>query len=314
MMTIADTLVAIRSTRRRTTSVVIRDVEEETRRATSISIVQSQEKGKGKMVEPKPTPKNLIKAQIQRDAEIAQRLFEKEQAQFKRKQMIARERDAEQEANDAALIEQMKDIHARMDAYELLVERLQQEVREPFTIEEKSRMLVEMIVERKRFFAAHRAEQIRNKPPTRAQLKNKMVTYLKQMGNKKGKAEGSRKKTVVRKRIGEKLDDESVKRQKIEDDAEKEVLIAYLDIILGDDEAINDESLSAKYPIIDWKTHALSKDKMYYEIIRGDGSTKSYKIFTEMLDDFDRQDVLDLYRLVKDRFETASPEGYDRLL
>ncbi|GKB36583.1 hypothetical protein Tco_0881525 [Tanacetum coccineum] len=47
---------------------------------------------------------------------------------------------------------------------------------------------------------------------------------------------------------------------------------------------------------------------------RGDGSTKFYKIFTEMLDDFDKQDVLDLYRLVKERFETASLEGYDRLL
>ncbi|GJV03890.1 hypothetical protein Tco_1337459 [Tanacetum coccineum] len=34
----------------------------------------------------------------------------------------------------------------------------------------------------------------------------------------------------------------------------------------------------------------------------------------EMPDDFDRQDVLDLYRLVKERFETASLEGYDRLL
>ncbi|GKB70423.1 hypothetical protein Tco_0931835, partial [Tanacetum coccineum] len=41
-------------------------------------------------------------------------------------------------------------------------------------------------------------------------------------------------------------------------------------------------------------------DKMYYEIIRANRSTKSYKIFTEMLDDFDRQDVLDLYRLVKE--------------
>ncbi|GJS35179.1 hypothetical protein Tco_0533561, partial [Tanacetum coccineum] len=30
--------------------------------------------------------------------------------------------------------------------------------------------------------------------------------------------------------------------------------------------------------------------------------------------DFDRQDVLDLYRLVKKRFKTASPEGYHRLL
>ncbi|GJV82781.1 hypothetical protein Tco_1522679 [Tanacetum coccineum] len=222
----------------------------------------------------------------------------------------------------------MEDIQARMDADELLVERLQQEEREQFTIEEKSRMLVEMIAERKRFFAAQRAEQIRNNPPTRAQLRNKMLYEREQKwindfvpidsevvkDSGKGKAEGSIKKTVSRKRTGEKLDDESVKRQKIEDDAEKEALRAYLDIISGDDEAINVESLATKYPIVDWKTHALSEDKMYYEIIRGDGSTKSYKIFTKMLDDFDRQDVLDLYRLVKERFKIASPEGYDRLL
>ncbi|GJZ86290.1 hypothetical protein Tco_0657900 [Tanacetum coccineum] len=43
-------------------------------------------------------------------------------------------------------------------------------------------MLVEMIAERKRLFTVQRAEQIRNKPPTRAQLRNKMVTYLKHMG------------------------------------------------------------------------------------------------------------------------------------
>ncbi|GJZ95486.1 hypothetical protein Tco_0667820 [Tanacetum coccineum] len=45
-----------------------------------------------------------------------------------------------------------------------------------------------------------------------------------------------------------------------------------------------------------------------------DGSTKFYKIFTAMLDDFDRQDVLDLYRLVKERFKITSPKGCDRLL
>ncbi|GKA45703.1 hypothetical protein Tco_0738499 [Tanacetum coccineum] len=76
MMTIADTLVATRSTRTRTTSEIIHDVEEEPRRATSVPTVQSQDKGKGKMMEPEPTLKNPIKAQIQRDADIAQRLFE----------------------------------------------------------------------------------------------------------------------------------------------------------------------------------------------------------------------------------------------
>ncbi|GJY35994.1 hypothetical protein Tco_0421372 [Tanacetum coccineum] len=59
----------------------------------------------------------------------------------------------------------------------------------------------------------------------------------------------------------------SVKRHKIEDDAKKEELRAYLDIIPRDDEAVNVESLATKYPIVDWKTHALSEDKMYYEII-----------------------------------------------
>nr|GEX70221.1 hypothetical protein [Tanacetum cinerariifolium] len=52
----------------------------------------------------------------------------------------------------------------------------------------------------------------------------------------------------------------------------------------------------------------------FYQIIRSDGSTRYYKIFSAMVDDFDRQDVLDLYMLVKERFETTSPEGYDRLL
>ncbi|GKE18608.1 hypothetical protein Tco_1426185 [Tanacetum coccineum] len=183
MTTIADTLVAIRSARPRTTSVMIRNVEEEPRRATPVPTVQSQDKGKGKMVEPEPTPKNPRKAQIQMDEELAQRLFEEEQAQFEKEQRIAREKAAEQEAKDAALIEQMEDVQARMDADELLAERLQQEEREQFTVDEQARMLVDLIAERKKFFAAQRAEQIRNKPPTRAQLRNKMVTYLKHMGN-----------------------------------------------------------------------------------------------------------------------------------
>ncbi|GKE43622.1 hypothetical protein Tco_1470906 [Tanacetum coccineum] len=130
MTTIVDTLVAIRSARPRTTSVMIHNVEEEPRRATPVPTVQSQDKGKGKMVEHEPTPKNPRKAQIQMDEELAQRLFEEEQAQFEREQRIARERVAEQEAKDDALIEQIEDVQARMDADELLAERLQEQERE----------------------------------------------------------------------------------------------------------------------------------------------------------------------------------------
>ncbi|GKD82267.1 hypothetical protein Tco_1349106, partial [Tanacetum coccineum] len=61
-------------------------------------------------------------------------------------------------------------------------------------------------------------------------------------------------------------------------------------------------------------THVMAETFMYYQIIRADGGSKNYKIFSEMLDDFDRQDVLDLHRLVKARYRTSSPEGYDLML
>ncbi|GJZ87522.1 hypothetical protein Tco_0659132 [Tanacetum coccineum] len=88
----------------------------------------------------------------------------------------------------------------------------------------------------------------------------------------------------------------------------------YLPQTYGNDGAINVESLATKYPIVDWKTHILNENMMYYQIIRENGSSKNYKIFSEMLNDFDRQDVIDLHRLVNERYETTSPEGYDLLL
>ncbi|GJX21808.1 hypothetical protein Tco_0226253, partial [Tanacetum coccineum] len=122
-------------------------------------------------------------------------------------------------------------------------------------------------------------------------------------------AQDRKKSKSSKKRTRAILDDESVKRQKVEDDAEKAELKVCLEIVLGDDSVVNIESLATKYPIVDWKTHILAEDIIYYQIIRANGSFKHYKIFSAILDDFDRQDVLDLYRLVKERFETTSPEG-----
>ncbi|GKB57509.1 hypothetical protein Tco_0913695 [Tanacetum coccineum] len=126
-------------------------------------------------------------------------------------------------------------------------------------------------------------------------------------------AGGRRKKSLARKRARETLSEESAKKQKLEDDTEKEELQVYLNIV-PEEESLNIESLATKYPIVDWETQILANDKYYYQIKRADGSVKHYKIFSAMLYDFDRQDVLELYRLVKERFQTASPEGYDLLL
>ncbi|GJY03160.1 hypothetical protein Tco_0361312 [Tanacetum coccineum] len=116
-----------------------------------------------------------------------------------------------------------------------------------------------------------------------------------------------RKKSLPRKR-------RIVKRQKLEEDAEKEELKGFLDIIPREDVAEDVESLSTKYPIVDWKTYTLTENFMYYQIFRGDGSSKNYKVLSEMLEDFDRQDVEELYRLVKERYSASRPEGYDLML
>ncbi|GJW03621.1 putative reverse transcriptase domain-containing protein [Tanacetum coccineum] len=104
------------------------------------------------------------------------------------------------------------------------------------------------------------------------------------------------------------------KRQKVELDDEKEDLKGYLDIVPREDVAEDVESLSTKYPIMDWKTCVLTENFMYYQIFRGDGSSKNYKVLSEMLEDFDRQDVMDLHRLVKERYSASRPEGYDLML
>ncbi|GJU26086.1 hypothetical protein Tco_1164707 [Tanacetum coccineum] len=49
------------------------------------------------------------------------------------------------------------------------------------TIEERSRLFVELMNRRKKHFAKLRLEEIRRKPPTKAQKRNKMSTYLKNM-------------------------------------------------------------------------------------------------------------------------------------
>ncbi|GJS50762.1 hypothetical protein Tco_0624124 [Tanacetum coccineum] len=126
-------------------------------------------------------------------------------------------------------------------------------------------------------------------------IQEEMKEVVKESGAK-------RKKSLPRKR-------RIVKRQKLEEDAEKEELKGFLDIIPREDV----ESLSIKYPIIDWKTYTLTENFMYYQIFRGDGSSKNYKVLSEMLEDFDRQDVEELYRLFR-KYRASRPEGYDLML
>ncbi|GKE90988.1 hypothetical protein Tco_1572083 [Tanacetum coccineum] len=93
-------------------------------------------------------------------------------------------RKQEKEAN-IALIESWDNTQAMMEANFELAQRLQTEEQGEITIKERSRLFVELMNKRKKHFAILRAEEKRSKPPTKAQKRNQMSTYLKNMGGYK---------------------------------------------------------------------------------------------------------------------------------
>ncbi|GKD15826.1 ribonuclease H-like domain-containing protein [Tanacetum coccineum] len=76
-------------------------------------------------------------------------------------------------------------VQAMIEDDRLLAERLQAREQEELTDEEKARLFVELLEKRKKHFSELRAQEKRNKPPTKAQKKSTMLSYLKHMAGYK---------------------------------------------------------------------------------------------------------------------------------
>ncbi|GJT22722.1 hypothetical protein Tco_0892659 [Tanacetum coccineum] len=63
--------------------------------------------------------------------------------------------------------------------------KCKQKNKKKLSIEEKSKLFVQLLEARKKHFAAMRAQEERNKPQTKAQKRNTMSTYLKNMAGYK---------------------------------------------------------------------------------------------------------------------------------
>nr|GEW97710.1 hypothetical protein [Tanacetum cinerariifolium] len=66
------------------------------------------------------------------------------------------------------------------------------------------------------------------------------------------------------------------------------------------------EALQVKYPLIDWEIYSKGS-RTYWKIIRVGGITQAYKSFEDMVKDFDKEDLDALWRLTKEKFNTAMP-------
>nr|GEY13847.1 hypothetical protein [Tanacetum cinerariifolium] len=89
------------------------------------------------------------------------------------------------------------------------------------------------------------------------------------------------------------LEQESAKKQKVDDDQEAAKLNRCLEIVPNDkdDVTIDATPLSSKSPtIIDYKIHKEGR-KSYFQIIKADGSSQMYYTFSKMLKNFNKEDL-----------------------
>ncbi|GJY12484.1 hypothetical protein Tco_0381793 [Tanacetum coccineum] len=288
-ITLAQALEALKTLKPKVKVIIFQEPGKSTT-TTTISSQQSQDKGKGIMIE-EPVKPIKKKVQIMLDEEVALKLQAQEQ--------------------------------------------------EKLSVEEKAKLFQQLLEQRRKHFDAKSAEENRNKPPTQAQQRKIMCTYLKNMEGKKlkdlkNKSFNSIQKMVdiafkrvntfvdfrtdlvegSSKRAGEELEQESTKKQKVDEDKDTAKLQSLMEFIPDEEEvAIDAVPLATKSTkIVDWKIHKEGK-KSYYQIVRADEKSQMYMIFSQMLKSFDREDLEDLYKLVKARYgSTRLVESMDYLL
>ncbi|GJZ11236.1 putative ribonuclease H-like domain-containing protein [Tanacetum coccineum] len=283
-LTLAQTLIEIKSAKSKIKEVVIGEPSESTTR-TRPQQLPSKDKGKGIMEEPeKPTKK---KDQIRHDEEVAQRLQAQMQAELEEEDRLVRQR--EEEAN----IVLWDNVQAMIDADYQMAQ--QAEEQEKLSIKEKSKLFVKLLEARKKHFAAIRAKEKRNKPPTKAQKRNTMSTYLKNMTGYKHNQLKNKSfddiqklfdKTMRRVNTFVDMDTELVEGNEVDEDKKTAEIQRLIKVVPDKYEvAIDAIPLRTKPPsIVDYKIHKKGKIT-YYQIIKADGSSK---ILTRLEESYDR--------------------------
>ncbi|GJW67456.1 hypothetical protein Tco_0121880 [Tanacetum coccineum] len=200
---------------------------------------------------------------------------------------------------------------------------------------------------RKKHFAKLRAEEIRRKPPTKAQKRNQMSTYLKNMAGYKHSqlksksydeiqklfdkemkrvntfvdmnsevVKGSETRTEESsKRAGDKLESDKSKKQKIDehveaekdDDLEEEEMKKHMEIVQDEEEIKIDAIPLATKPPMIVEYKIDKEGKNGFYHLRADGSLKRYSSIIRMLQGIDIEDLETLWKLIKEKYGINRP-------
>ncbi|GJU86149.1 hypothetical protein Tco_1293695 [Tanacetum coccineum] len=236
---------------------------------------------------------------------VEAKVDEKDEQRTKLDDSTAGEAVTTTSVEDSAAPTTIKEITLARTAFQIKQEEL--------TDKEKAKLFMELMLKRRKHFAALKAQEKRNRPPTKEQKRTQMSTYLKHMAmgykvqeSKEKKEEGreetakdNRKKMLGRKRVGKEQQQESSKKQKVEKEKESnkgdevdEAELKKLSMIKKDEDiAIDAIPLATKLLVnIDYKLH---KEGMmvHYQLIRANRSSKRYSSMIRILQGIDKEDL-----------------------
>nr|GEX87603.1 hypothetical protein [Tanacetum cinerariifolium] len=169
--------------------------------------------------------KEVDAAQIQLDEEVALKLHTELQAKFNKEQRIAKERAQQEVEANIALIESYDDVQAKIDADYQLAESLQAKEQQELNDEEKAKLFMQLLEKRRKFCKERKKltdlknksfESIRKMFDRTFKRVNTFVDYKTKLVEESSKKAEEEVTEGSSKRAGTELEQESVKKQKID--------------------------------------------------------------------------------------------------
>nr|GEX80600.1 hypothetical protein [Tanacetum cinerariifolium] len=250
-------------------------------------IIRAKDKGKEKVIETEVPKKRKLQEQI--DAQVAREMEE----EFAREnQRLSEQLPRDSEIARLHAEEELKMMIEGLNrSNEMIAKHLQEyeQFKADLSVREKIELINELVK-----YQDHRAKILKI---TLEQIKEKFIPVWKKLEDFVPMSSKEESKRV--KRQGLKIDQGSSKRMKTSEDVSEEDLKGMMQLVPLEEVYV--KALQVKHPIIDWEIHSEGK-REYWKIIRLGGHTAVYQFFVDMLKQFDREDLHQLWTLVKETF------------
>nr|GEX76128.1 hypothetical protein [Tanacetum cinerariifolium] len=253
--------------------------------------ISAKDKGMEKVVESKVPTKRKLQEHI--DAQVATEM-EEEFTRYNQRsnEMIAKHLQEYEQAGADLFVGEMIELINELVKYQdhhAKILKYQAQQSKPLSKKEQRKFYMSVL----RSYTGWKTRHFRGM--TLEEIKEKVIPIWKQFEDfmpMSSKEEGKRIK-----RKGLKLDQGSAKNMKTSEDVSKEDLNGMMELVPLEEVYV--KALQVKHPIIDWEIH-FEGQREYWKIIRLGGHTTVYQFFMDMLKQFDRKDLHQLWILVKE--------------